>query len=260
MELLGRKAIVTGPAKGMGSSITLALARAGADIALVGRDLGAIAPVAAEVERMGRQAIVIACDVTSETDVAAMATEVRAGFAGRIDILVNVAGGTGPLGKRFWEISPPEFDAILRLNITGCFLTMRAVMPTMIAQNYGKIVNIGGTFGLRGRAGRSAYSASKWGLRGLTKSAALEAGPYNINVNTVCPGMVDGPRFDLVCADLATRHGITPAEARDRHAAEYALRRISSDEDVANAVAFLSSDRSRQITGQDFAVDGGWVI
>ena len=260
MELLGRKAIVTGPAKGMGASTTRALAQAGADIALVGRDLAAIAPVAAEVEALGRQAVVIRCDVTREAEVAAMASRVRDAFAGRIDILVNVAGGTGPLGKRFWEIAPAEFEDILRLNVTGCFLTMRAVIPTMIAQNYGKIVNIGGTFGLRGRAGRSAYSASKWGLRGLTKSAALEVGPYNINVNTVCPGMVDGPRFTRVCAEIAERHGITPQQARDRHAAEYALHRISADEDIANTVAFLSSDRSRQITGQDFAVDGGWVI
>jgi len=130
----------------------------------------------------------------------------------------------------------------------------------MIERRYGKIVNVGGTFGLRGRAGRSAYSASKWGLRGITKSAALEGGPYNVNVNAVCPGMVDGPRFARVCGELAQRRGISVDEARAEHEAEYALRRISTGEDVANAVVFLSSDRSRQITGQDLAVDGGWVI
>ena len=105
-----------------------------------------------------------------------------------------------------------------------------------------------------------AYSASKWGLRGITKSAALEAGPFNINVNTVCPGMVEGPRFDRVCREHAKRLDITIEEARRRHAQDYALRRISTGEDVANAVVFLVSERSRQITGQDLAIDGGWVI
>ena len=137
---------------------------------------------------------------------------------------------------------------------------MRGVLPTMIAQRYGKIVNVGGTFGLRGRALRMAYSASKWGLRGITKSTALEVGPYNINVNCVCPGMVDDPRFRKVCAEQAERKGISPKEVRSQYEAEYALRRISTDQDVANAILFLASDLSKNITGQDLAVDGGWVI
>ena len=98
----------------------------------------------------------------------------------------------------------------------------------MMAQRYGKIVNVGGTFGMRGRAGRMAYSASKWGLRGITKSFALEVGQYNINVNYVAPGMVDGPRFrDKVCADMAKKLNITVEEAAQRHANEYALRRVT---------------------------------
>jgi len=259
MILEGRIAIVTGPAKGMGAAITLGLARAGADVVLAGRDLAAIEPVAREVEALGRRALTVSCDVTAPADVESVAATARDRF-GRIDILVNVAGGSGPLGKTFWETTPQEFEDILRLNVTGCFLPMRAVMPTMIAQRYGKIVNIGGTFGLRGRAGRSAYSASKWGLRGITKSAALEAGPFNVNINCVCPGMVEGPRFDRVCADLAQKQGIGIEEARRRHAGDYALGRVSSAEDVAETVVFLCSDQSRQITGQDIPVDGGWVI
>ena len=146
---------------------------------------------------------------------------------GRIDILVNVAGGSGPIGKTGVETTPQEFDDIVTLNMNGCFHTMRGVLPTMMAQRYGKIVNVGGTFGMRGRAGRMAYSASKWGLRGITKSFALEVGAYNINVNCVAPGMVDGPRFrDKVCADMATRLGITVDEAVERHAADYALKRV----------------------------------
>ena len=124
----------------------------------------------------------------------------------------------------------------------------------------GKIVNVGGTFGMRGRAGRMAYSASKWGLRGITKSFALEVGQYNINVNYVAPGMVDGPRFrEKVCADMAKKLNITVEEAAQRHAAEYALPRVTTDHDVANACLFFASDVSRQITGADIPVDGGWA-
>ncbi|HTT81726.1 MAG TPA: SDR family oxidoreductase [Stellaceae bacterium] len=260
MELAGRSAIVTGPAKGMGAAITLALAREGADLVLAGRDLAAIEPVAGAVAGLGRRARIVRCDVTSPAEVTAMAAEAREFGGGQIDILVNVAGGSGPLETPSWDTTPEAFDQIVELNMKGCFLTMRAVLPAMMAQRSGKIVNIGGTFGLRGRALRMAYSASKWGLRGITKSVALEAGPYNINVNTVCPGMVDGPRFERVCREHATRLGITLAEARRRHAEDYALRRISTGEDVANAVLFLVSERARQITGQDIAVDGGWVI
>jgi NAD(P)-dependent dehydrogenase (short-subunit alcohol dehydrogenase family) len=260
MELEGRIAVVTGPAKGMGAAITIALAREGADLVLAGRDVTAIEPVAAEIVALDRRAQIVACDVTNVADVTALAAQALDFGGGRIDILVNVAGGSGPLETPSWETTPDAFDQIVELNMKGCFLTMRAVLPTMMAQDYGKIVNIGGTFGLRGRALRMAYSASKWGLRGITKSFALEAGPYNVNINTVCPGMVEGPRFDRVCREHAKRFNISIDEARRRHAQEYALRRISTGEDVANAVVFLVSERSRQITGQDLAIDGGWVI
>jgi 3-oxoacyl-[acyl-carrier protein] reductase len=105
-----------------------------------------------------------------------------------------------------------------------------------------------------------SYSASKWGLRGLTKSTALEVGPYNINVNIVAPGMVDGARFRTkVIPDMMRRLGCSEAEAVAQHAADYALRRISLDRDVANACLFLASDVARQITGVDLPVDGGWA-
>jgi len=251
--------VVTGPAKGMGAACTLLLAEQGADLALVGRDIAAIEPVAAEARAKGRRAEIFPVDLLLPGSVDAMAAGVLAAF-GRCDVLVNIAGGRGPLGKSFWETTPEEFDEILRLNVTGCFLTMRAFAPGMIARGSGKIVNVGGTFGLRGRAGRAAYSASKWGLRGITKSAALELGPHDINVNCVCPGMVEGPRFEQVRATMAAKDGISAEEARKKHAAEYALKRISTDQDVANAVLFLATDLSRQTTGQDLAVDGGWVI
>lgn len=260
MELLGKKAIVTGPAKGMGRAVTLALAREGADLALAGRDLAPIDALAAELRDLGRRAVVLACDVRDPAAVDAMIAAALAAFDGGIDILVNIAGGTGPIGKATWETTPEEFDDILAVNTKGCFLTMRAVLPIMIGQRSGKIVNVGGTFGLRGQAGRMAYSASKWGLRGITKSAAIEAGPHNVNVNNVCPAMVKGPRFDKVCAERAERLGISSGEARRFYEEQYALRRISEDRDIAEAVLFLCSERARQITGVDLPVDGGSFI
>ena len=260
MELEGKVAIVTGPAKGMGEAVTMALAQEGAELVLTGRDMTPIDAVAERTRALGRRAIAVPCDVTDPGEVDAMVAKAKAEFGGRIDILVNVAGGSGPIETTAWDTTPEEFDDILAVNMKGCFLTMRAVLPTMIEQHDGKIVNVGGTFGLKGQALRMAYSASKWGLRGITRSTALEVGPHNINVNTVCPAMVDGPRFERVCAARAERLGKTIEQVREDYEAQYALRRISAPEDIANAVVFLASDRARQITGQELAVDGGSVI
>jgi 3-oxoacyl-[acyl-carrier protein] reductase len=259
LGLEDKVAVITGPAKGMGAAVTRAFGAEGCRLALVGRDVAAIEPIAAEMQALGRAVLVVPTDLTDAAACEGMAAQVLAAF-GQIDVLVNVAGGSGPMGKTGWETSPDEFDDIVTLNMNGCFHTMRAVVPAMIARRYGKIVNVGGTFGMRGRAGRMAYSASKWGLRGITKSFALEVGEFNINVNCVAPGMVDGPRFrEKVCPTMAKRLGISVEEAAERHAADYALRRISTDEDIAQACLFLASDVSRQITGVDLPVDGGWA-
>ncbi|RZL41027.1 MAG: SDR family oxidoreductase [Variovorax sp.] len=259
LQLEDKVTLITGPAKGMGAAITLAFAREGAKLVLAGRDTAAIEPVAEQARALGVEAIVVPCDLTAPAQTEALAARALAAF-GRVDVLVNVAGGSGPIGKTGWETTAEEFNEIVQLNMTGCFNTIHAVLPSMIERRSGKIVNVGGTFGLRGRAGRMAYSASKWGLRGITKSFALEAGPYNVNVNNVAPGMVDGPRFrEKVCADMARKLGITLEEAMTRHAADYALRRVSTDADIAHACLFMASEVSRQITGVDLPVDGGWA-
>ena len=261
LMLKGRVAVITGPVKGMGEAVTAGLRGRGlparADRARHRRDRAADAAARRTRRRGDRPSA-----ATSPAGAACEAAIAQALAAfGRIDILVNVAGGSGPIGKTGWETTEAEFDEIVDLNMRGCFNTMRACLPTMIAQGYGKIVNVGGTFGMRGRAGRMAYSASKWGLRGITKSFALEVGPHNINVNCVAPGMVDGPRFrDKVVPDMAKRLGISEEAAFEKHAADYALKRVSTDEDVANACLFLASDVSRQITGVDLPVDGGWAM
>lgn len=260
LQLKNKVTVITGPAKGMGRAISLAFAKEGAQLVLAGRDLAAIEPVAQEARALGVTVHVVPCDMTDPAQTEALAQQTLAAF-GRIDILVNVAGGSGPIGKTGWETSTDEFNQIVELNMTGCFNTLHAVLPSMVAQRYGKVVNVGGTFGMRGRAGRMAYSASKWGLRGITKSFALEAGPHNINVNCVAPGMVDGPRFrDKVCANMADKLGISLEEAMTRHAADYAMKRVSTDEDIAHACLFLASDLARQITGVDLPVDGGWAM
>ena len=259
LRLRGKSVLITGAGKGMGPAIALAFAAEGAVPVLLGRDMAALDLLAERIAAAGGTSHRFACDVTvaAETD-RAVAQAIAA--VGDLHILVNVAGGTGPVGIPAWETSPDAFDEIVQLNLGGCFRMMRAVLPHMIARRYGKIVNVGGTFGLRGRAGRMAYSASKWGLRGVTKSTAIEAGPHNINVNYVAPGMVDGPRFrERVMPEVARAAGLSEDEAIARHASEYALRRISEDADVAAAVLFLASDVSRQITGVDLPVDGGWA-
>ena len=260
MELDGQVAIVTGAASDIGAAIAAALAGQGADLVLVGRRAEALRPVAARVEAQGRRAEVRPCDLTEGAAVTKMVTEARDLFSDRIDILVNAAGGTGGLGVPVWELTEGDFNRVLAVNLTASFLTMAAVLPAMIARRSGRIINIGGTYGMRGRAGRAAYSAAKWGLRGLTKSAALEAGPFGITVNCVSPGMVEGPRFDEAAVDAAARGDISVGEAKVRMADAYALRRISTPDDVARAVLFLAGDGGRQMTGQDLVVDGGWVI
>ena len=260
MKLDGKKTIVTGAAKGMGAAITTTLAREGADVVLTARESDALDLVAGEVRAMGRLAYVVACDVTDDTQVKAMVDQALDVFGGRIDILVNVAGVTGPVETPVQDIDVADFDYVITANERGTFLPIKYVVPTMIAQRSGKIVNIGGTSGLRGYAMRTAYSASKWAVRGITRTVALEVGKYNVNVNAVCPGIVETPRMQKLCEEKARVRGWTIDEVYDEYVQEMALKRVTTPEDVANAVLFMASEDSRQITGQAITVDGGWDV
>ena len=260
MKLEGRKAIVTGAAKGMGAAITTTLAREGANVVLTARDIAPLEEVAAEVRAMGRDAWVVACDVTNDAEVKKMVDRALEVFDRRIDILVNVAGVTGPIETPVQDIEVADFDYVVTTNERGTFLPIKYVVPTMIAQKAGKIVNISGTSGLRGYAMRTAYSASKWAVRGITRTVALELGKYNINVNAVCPGIVDGPRMTKLCEEKANVRGWAAEEVYDEYVQDMALKRVTTAQDIANAVLFMASDDSRQITGQHIAVDGGWDV
>ncbi len=260
MKLANRKAIVTGAAKGMGAAVTTTLAREGADVVLTARDTAALDEVAAEVRKLGRQAHVVACDVIEESQVKAMVDTALDVFDGRIDILVNVAGVTGPIETPVQDIKVEDFDYVIIANERGTFLPIKHVVPVMIGQREGKIVNISGTSGLRGYPMRTAYSASKWAVRGITRTVALEVGKHNINVNAVCPGIVETPRMMKLCEGKAKVRGWTIEQVYEEYVQDMALKRVTIGQDVANAVLFLASEDARQITGQHIAVDGGWDV
>ena len=259
-RLEDRIAIVTGAAKGMGADICRAFAREGAHLALAARECAPLEVLSREVETLGRQALVEPTDVTDEDAVQRLVDRTRAAFGGRIDILVNAAGVTGPIETPVWEIKAEDWDHVMAANVRGTFLPIKHVLPTMIAQRYGKIVNISGTSGLRGYKLRASYSSSKWALRGLTRTVALEAGPYNVNVNALHPGIVDGPRMEKLCREKARKRGWTPEQVREEYVQEMALRRVTSARNVADAVVFLASDASQNMTGQSITVDGGWDV
>src|SRR6267378_1914215 len=206
MRLAGRIAVVTGAAKGMGRDICLTLAREGANLAIAAREVSPLEALGVEISAVGRRAIAVPTDVTDEPAVERLVARAREAF-GRIDILVNAAGVTGPVETPVWEIKADDFDHVIAVNLRGTFLPTKHVLPTMIQQRYGKIVNISGTSGLRGYKYRAAYWSSKWALRGLTRTVALEVGPYNVNVNAVHPGIVTGDRMDKLCREKARKRG-----------------------------------------------------
>ena len=259
-SLENRIGIVTGAAKGMGREICLALAGEGAHLALAAREAEPLLALGREIEAVGRRALVQPTDVTDEAAVLALVERTLATFGGRIDILVNGAGVTGPIETPVWEIKSEDWDHVLAVNLRGTFLPTKHVLPTMIAQRYGKIINISGTSGLRGYKNRAAYSSSKWALRGFTRTVALEVGPYNVNVNALHPGIVAGDRMERLCREKARARDSSPERIHDEYVEEMALRRVTTARDIANAVVFLASDASRNMTGQSMTVDGGWDV
>ena len=259
MRLENRIALVTGAAKGMGRDICLTLAREGADLALAARDVPPLEKLKDEIEAQGRRALVVPTDVTDEAAVERMVAKTLEAF-GHIDILVNAAGVTGPIETPVQEIKADDFRFVLEANVLGTFLPTKHVLPGMIARKYGKVVNISGTSGLRGYKYRAAYSSSKWALRGFTRTIALEAGPHNINVNALHPGIVAGDRMDKLCREKGKKRGWTPEQVHQEYVNEMALRRVTTSQDIANAVLYLVSDDSKNMTGQSVTVDGGWDV
>jgi NAD(P)-dependent dehydrogenase (short-subunit alcohol dehydrogenase family) len=261
LELYGKVAIVTGAAKGMGGVISAALAEEGAALVLAARDVDALERHEASLnERFADlRAVAIRCDVTDEAATADLAATAVKQF-GAIDILVNTAGVIGPIETPAQDVALEDFRYVLGVNVVGTFLPCRAVIPAMIERGGGRIVNIAGTSGLRGYRNRVAYSSSKWAVRGLTRTLALELGPHGVTVNTVCPNVTNGERMDRIVNKKAERTGRTFDEVYADFASQTALGRFVDEVDVAEAVRFLVSERARNVTGHDVVVDAGWDV
>ncbi|MEM7721989.1 MAG: SDR family oxidoreductase [Pseudomonadota bacterium] len=255
-NLNGMAVFVTGAANGMGAGISRVLHDAGASVVLAGRDMDALHGVSSGLPG----STVLACDVTDEASVASAVQQALTSYPDHRWGVANVAGGTGPGGKTIWEHSLEDVEEIFAVNVYGPFLTMKHFLPVMIKAGTGAVVNVGGTFGFRGAPLSSAYGATKWALRGFTHTAAMEAGPSGVRVNSVNPGGVDGPRLQRQLGEAAERTGVPFQKLYHDFAGRSALRKMSSDIDIANAILFLLSDASGNITGQDILVDGGTVV
>jgi len=254
-------AVVTGAAKGLGAAITDVLACDGAQIVLAGRDLEALEAHATQLhgEYPERENLVVTCDVTSEADVQTLIGSAVERFGG-LDILVNTAGVIGPIETPAQGVSVDDFRAVLDVNVLGTFLPCKFAIPHLIERGGGRIVNIAGTSGLRGYRNRVAYSSSKWAVRGLTRTLALELGPHDITVNTICPNVTHGERMTKIVNEKARRLGRTPQDVYAEFTAQTALGRFIEDSDIAHAVRFLVSAGGRNVTGHDIVVDAGWDV
>jgi 3-oxoacyl-[acyl-carrier protein] reductase len=251
--LRGFAAIVTGGATGIGRAIALALAQNGVHIAINwldegdGRMLEAADATAAELKQLEVRVISQECDVRDSDSVKAFVDHVHREFE-TLHILVNNAG----LGRdrALWRMEDDEWNIVIDTNLTGAFNMIRAVAPYFRAQQYGKIVNVASVHGLRSEFGLANYASSKAGLIGLTRSAALELGPSNINVNAVAPGYIRTTRLtDSVAPEILDR-------ARERSV----LGRLGDPQDVAHVVTFLCSEHARHVTGAVIPVDGGYML
>lgn len=255
-------ALITGAAHGQGRGTALALARNGVDITAIdiahpleypGYAMGTssdLESLAADVRKLGVKAAILAADVRDDAAVSDAVARTIKQF-GRIDILFNNAGICA-YGLAH-ELTEQAWDAMLDINLKGAWLVARRVIPHMIAQRSGVIINNSSVAGLRGMARLSHYAASKWGLVGLTKSWAIELAQHNIRVVSIHPTGVNTPMND----GLAELEGQTPRQIAERSAGNLQPVPWIEPEDVANAVVFLASDQARFITGSQFVLDAG---
>lgn len=252
-----RVAVVTGAASGIGLEIATQLAREGARVTLADLNGPAAAQAAGALAGEGLAARGVACDVTSEAEIAAVLEEVTL-EDGRLDVLVNNAGlqHVSPIE----EFPTEKFELLLRVMLVAPFLATKHAFPVMRRQRHGRILNVASINGLVGFAGKSAYNSAKHGLIGLTKVAALEGAPHGITVNALCPGYVETPLVQNQLADLARARGV-PLE-RVLEEVIYPLvplRRLLTPREVADYALFLASDRAGGVTGAAAVIDGGYT-
>jgi 3-hydroxybutyrate dehydrogenase len=252
-----RVAFVTGAASGIGLAIAQALAAEGAKVALSDLREDAAVEAARGLAAAGREAVGLACDVTSEAQLT-RALDVAAQRFGRVDVLVNNAGlqFVSPI-----ESFPTEkFELLLRVMLTAPFIAIKHVFPGMRERGWGRVVNIASINGLVGFAGKAAYNSAKHGVIGLTKVAALEGAPHGITVNAICPGYVDTPLVRNQLGDLArTRNVPLERVLEDVIFPLVPMRKLLRTSDVSDYVCFLASDKAGCVTGQAVVVDGGYT-
>ncbi len=241
-SLNGKVAVVTGSGRGIGKGIALAFAEAGADLVLVDITPGAVEKARYEVERIGRKALAVACDVREVEQIDLMVSQAMSGF-GRIDVLVNNAGGT-PF-KPTLKTSLRTWEAVIRQNLTSTFLCSKAVSAVMLEQRAGSIINISSRESQMPSLGMAAYGAAKAGVNILTRTLAWELAPF-VRVNAILPGAI-------------WTEGSAPVlePVRDRVIANTPLGRIGTPEDIALAAIYLASSASEWVTGKLFEIDGG---
>ena len=241
-----RTALVTGASRGIGRACALALAKAGARVAVAARQTDKLEEVAGEIRALGGEAFVVPMDLSAPDSIKEAATRVAKEF-GRIEILINNAGLTrDSLAMR---MKREDWDIVIQTNLSGAFFTIQQVLPGMIRERWGRIVNIASVVGESGNAGQANYGASKAGLIGLTKSLAQEVASRNVTVNAVAPGFIE---TDMT-AKLSDEQKVKIVEA-------VPLRRIGTAEDVASAVRFLASGEASYITGHVLDVNGGMLM
>jgi NAD(P)-dependent dehydrogenase (short-subunit alcohol dehydrogenase family) len=247
-DLAGRVALVTGAARGLGHAISLALAHAGADVALGLRDVSTGGELARAIEALGRRALPLQMDVTQLAQVTRAVEDTVARF-GRLDILVNNAG-LGPENPAE-SVREEDFDLTLAVNLKGTFFVSQAAGRVMIRQGYGRIVNLGSQAGFVALPGESVYCMTKAAISHLTKCLAVEWGKHDITVNAVAPTFIVTPGTAPALDDPAVR-----ADVIERIAG---LHRVGQPADVTGAVVFLASPAASLITGHTILIDGGWT-
>jgi 3-oxoacyl-[acyl-carrier protein] reductase len=241
--LIDKVALVTGASQGIGRACAITLAAQGATVALAARNEEKLRAVATEISAANGQAEPFVLDIASEASVKDTAKAVIAKF-GRIDILVNNAGITRDM--LLLRMKRADWDDVIATNLTGTFLLTQAVLSSMMKSRWGRIINISSVVGETGQAGQANYAASKAGLIGFTKSLAREMASRNITANVVAPGMIETPMTAVLDEkQKAMMMQIIP------------LGRVGSDQDIANAVAFLASEKASYITGHTLDVNGG---